>query len=168
MGSFLVALVSLIAAVWDVRTRRVPNWLTFSAIGAGFVLGCFHGTAGVLKWLMGTAVGFLVLFVPYALIGGLGEGDVKLGAAFGALGGPGFAVWAVAYGAILGGVGAIVAVVRKIGLRGVVTDVKSLSLGIPAGSWSLSPAWREVFIPYAPFLSAGALLLLLVRGGVVS
>lgn len=166
MNELVLVLVSLIAAVWDVRMRRVPNWLTFSAIGVGFVLGCFQGAPGIWKWLLGTAVGFAILFIPYVLIGGIGEGDIKLAAAFGALGGAGFAAWAVAYGAVLGGAGAILAVLRKVGLKRLMADFKSQAYGVLMGCWTLSPVWREVFIPYAPFLSAGALLVLALKGGV--
>jgi len=52
--------------------------------------------------LEGTALGFLFLLLPY-LYGGIGAGDVKLLAVYGALLGPDLIISAFLYGAILGG-----------------------------------------------------------------
>lgn len=79
-----VAAFTIAAMVTDLRSRRIPNWLTVS----GFVLGIvFHtivaGWHGTLFALGGFAVGFGVLFVLWS-IGGGGGGDVKLMGALGA------------------------------------------------------------------------------------
>ena len=80
---FLVAF-TLTAAVIDVRTRRLPNWLTVPAFAAALL---FHlvtgGVPGLLGSLAGFAVGFSILFVLW-LVGGGGGGDVKLMGAVGA------------------------------------------------------------------------------------
>jgi prepilin peptidase CpaA len=88
----VVGLFSLLAAVLDVRTHRLPNWLTVS----GFVSAVlFHAVSGALHngWaglgqglllsLGGFATGFGILLVLW-LIGGGGGGDVKLMGALGA------------------------------------------------------------------------------------
>ncbi len=76
------------AVAWDVKTRRIPNWLNVTALVAALI---FHATTqgwnGVLHALAGFAVGFGVLFVLW-LIGGGGGGDVKLMGALGAWLGP--------------------------------------------------------------------------------
>lgn len=79
-----IAALTLAAIVTDLRSRKIPNWLTVT----GLVMAvAFHvGTAGFegLKFsLGGFAVGFGVLFVLF-LIGGGGGGDVKLMGAIGA------------------------------------------------------------------------------------
>ncbi len=78
------AVVALIALVWDLRTRRIPNALTVSAFVAALV---FHtvvgGMAGLGTSLAGFATGFGLLFVLW-IIGGGGGGDVKLMGALGA------------------------------------------------------------------------------------
>ena len=80
----LPLLLSLGIAVWDLKSRRIPNYLTFGGAlaGLGFQLG-FHGLPGLLNGLEGLGLGFLLLLVPY-LLGGMGAGDVKASAALGA------------------------------------------------------------------------------------
>lgn len=84
----VVAVFVLVAAVMDVRTRRLPNWLTVPMFVAGLI---FHvatgGWGGLGMALGGFAVGFGVLLVLW-LIGGGGGGDVKLMGAVGAWLGP--------------------------------------------------------------------------------
>ncbi len=76
----IVAMVAFtaIAAVWDLREKRIPNKLTLPMFFAGWVYQiAFHGWAGVLDGLAGFAIGFGILFVLW-FIGGGGGGDVKL------------------------------------------------------------------------------------------
>ena len=98
------------ACVTDVRSRRIPNVLTFGAAAAAVTFHTFapagHGTSSaVAGWFAGAAA----MFIPFAL-GGLGAGDVKLLAALGAWLGPVNAIWLAAYAAIAGAVlGVIIA-----------------------------------------------------------
>jgi prepilin peptidase CpaA len=83
---FLAAVVAftLIAAVVDVRSRTIPNWLTVPAFLAGVAFHCFHsGWHGLGLSLGGFATGFCLLLVLMA-VGGGGGGDVKLMGALGA------------------------------------------------------------------------------------
>ena len=77
-------LLSLGIAGWDLKSRRIPNYLTFGGAlaGLGFQLG-FYGLGGLLDGLAGLALGLVVLMLPY-LLGGMGAGDVKAAAALGA------------------------------------------------------------------------------------
>ncbi len=81
-----IALVTvLVAAVTDIRTRRIPNQLTLPMMVLGLVLNTLgSGSGGFLSSLGGMAVGFALLF-PVYLLGGMGAGDVKLLSAVGAL-----------------------------------------------------------------------------------
>jgi prepilin peptidase CpaA len=100
------ALVTAAFAVFtDLRARRIPNALTLGSATAALA---FHLVAGSpLRALTGCAVG-LCLFLPVYMLRGLGAGDVKLLAAIGAWVGPSLALWTGLYGAIAGGVLAIV------------------------------------------------------------
>jgi len=73
-----------LACVCDLRTRRIPNVLTFggAAVALGYALAS-RGFGGLLTSLEGWGVG-LALFLPMFLLGGMGAGDVKLLACLGA------------------------------------------------------------------------------------
>lgn len=111
--SVTVILIALVACVFDVRTRRIPNALTFGSALAGLL---FHrladGPEGVLVAAGGWLVG-LFLFLPFFALRGMGGGDVKLLAALGAWIGPQETVWLAVYTGIAGGVlGVLVALSR--------------------------------------------------------
>ena len=105
--SVVVALVAL-ASITDVRTRRIPNVLTFGATIAALL---FHvstgGTSGLTTsvggWMLGAA-----LFFPVFALRGMGAGDVKLLAAVGAWLGPLPVVWVALVTTIAGGAIALV------------------------------------------------------------
>jgi prepilin peptidase CpaA len=81
---FVVLLVGLAACVSDVRSRRIPNELTFGAALAAFAAPAWSGgTAGAAASAAGWAAG-VALFFPFFALRGMGAGDVKLLAAFGA------------------------------------------------------------------------------------
>jgi prepilin peptidase CpaA len=112
--AYAVALaVSAIACVTDLRSRRIPNVLTFGAAIAGLVFhGAGGGWTGFLSASSGWLLGLALFFLPFAL-GGMGGGDLKLLAALGAWCGPSTTVWLALYTGIAGGLLAlIVATVR--------------------------------------------------------
>lgn len=92
----------------DLRTRRVPNTLTFTLAAAG--VGCAAaGLTGlsVPASLVGFALGLSLMLPGYAF-GATGAGDVKLLAAVGAVIGPAAVAAAFLYSALAGGVMALV------------------------------------------------------------
>src|SRR4051812_20982648 len=92
-----------VAAVIDVWSRRIPNWVTFGTFFAGVAVNVWlHGFAGLASALVGTVVGMAML-LPFYAIGAIGAGDVKLLGALGALLGPQLLVTVAIYGAIAGG-----------------------------------------------------------------
>jgi prepilin peptidase CpaA len=107
----IVVAVGVAACAFDIRTRRIPNPLTFSAALVGLL---FHfattGTAGAQFAAGGWAVGLLLL-LPYFALGGMGAGDVKLVAALGAWLGPSHTFWLAIYAGLAGGaIGLMVAI----------------------------------------------------------
>ncbi len=80
----IIGTITLFAAVIDVRTRRIPNWLTVPVLVAGLL---FHlvtgGLGGLLTAVGGFVTGFGILLILW-LTGGGGGGDVKLMGAVGA------------------------------------------------------------------------------------
>lgn len=79
--------VGLFGGIFDLLTRRVPNWITFPAMLIGLVAQFwFSDLAGVGQGILGILLGFGIFFPVYAL-GYMGAGDVKLMMAVGAFGG---------------------------------------------------------------------------------
>ena len=115
----VVGVAVIVAAVWDVRTGKIPNWLTYPAIVAGLVghtlvggLGDSETSLGLAGSLAGLATGFGPLFVAF-LAGGIGGGDAKLMGAIGALTGWRFTLSAMLYGFLAAAVVAMVVMLRK-------------------------------------------------------
>ena len=105
--SVVVALVAL-ACMTDIRTRRIPNVLTFGATIAALVFhGSTAGTSGLATSVGGWMVG-AALFLPVFALRGMGAGDVKLLAAVGAWLGPLPVAWVALVTAIAGGAVALV------------------------------------------------------------
>jgi prepilin peptidase CpaA len=83
---FLEVLV-IVAAIWDIRTRRIPNWLTLTGVLLGVALNTFlFEINGLWFSLKGLGLAFGVYFLLY-LLRAMGAGDVKLMAAVGAAAG---------------------------------------------------------------------------------
>ena len=128
--SVVVALVAL-ASVTDVRTRRIPNVLTFGATIAALLFHVSTGgrsglTTSVGGWMLGAA-----LFFPVFALRGMGAGDVKLLAAIGAWLGPLPVVSVALISTIAGGAIAVVVSLIHGYLRTALTNL-----------WVLLMHWR--------------------------
>lgn len=101
----IAAVVVVIAAcVPDIRSRRIPNALTF---GAALTAVGFHVATGGWSGLLASVSGWIVgaaLFFPFFALRGMGAGDVKLMAAVGAWLGPLPVFWAALCTSLAGGV----------------------------------------------------------------
>ena len=84
----ILSVLVVAAGVYDLRTRKIPNWLNLSGIVLGLGLNTLfaHGP-GVSLAVCGLLFS-LAVYVPLYLMRGMGAGDVKLMAAVGALAGP--------------------------------------------------------------------------------
>jgi prepilin peptidase CpaA len=105
----LIALL-LIAAAFDIRTGRIPNWLvlggTLYALAYNAFFPLYPRESGILFALGGLAVG-LGSFLPFWLFRMIGAGDVKLMAMSGAFLGTWATVAAVLATLVAGGALAI-------------------------------------------------------------
>jgi len=114
-GEILLGMLVGVAAVYDIRFRRIPNWLVLAGIVTGFVWNTLSaGGPGFGRAAAGLGLGF-ILYFPLYLIRGRRAGDVKLLAAVGAIAGPGNCFWIFLLTAIVGG--AIVLIVIMIHKR---------------------------------------------------
>ena len=84
----LLALLVILASLYDTRERRVPNWLTLAGLllGLGINAALYQGE-GLWSGLRGVGLAMLIYF-PLWLLRGVGAGDVKLMAAVGSIVGP--------------------------------------------------------------------------------
>jgi prepilin peptidase CpaA len=118
----LVGLVGT-AAVYDMRWRRIPNWLNLTGVLAGLALNtALFGWEGLRLAGMGIGLAMLVYF-PLYIVRGMGAGDVKLMAAVGALVGPGTWLGIFILTAILGAAIGIVLLLLRRQLRGTLWNV---------------------------------------------
>jgi prepilin peptidase CpaA len=94
----------LIGATTDVRWGKVPNAVTAPCALAGVVLNIVDsGPVGLGLSLAGIAIALALWFAAPFAGNALGGGDVKLLAAVGALRGPVFVLYAIAFSAFWGG-----------------------------------------------------------------
>ena len=108
MTYVVVLALALTGCVTDLRSRRIPNVLTFGgAIAAVIFHTMVGGGSGLLVASGGWVIGAALFFAPFAL-GGMGGGDLKLVAALGAWVGPQQAVWIALYTGVAGGVMALI------------------------------------------------------------
>jgi prepilin peptidase CpaA len=146
----------LTASYTDVRTRRIPNWLTGSLAAGALILHSFSGLRAALVsltvMLVLTALGTLV----YSR-GGIGGGDVKLAvAASGTLSYP-LCVPFLLYAAIGGGLLAVIFVAMRGTMRPSLSRAIALTAG---GAPGVTPAKSEM-LPYAVAFAFGAVVVAL-------
>src|SRR4051812_37339735 len=97
-----------IAAIADIRTRKIPNWLVVPFLLGGVTISAIaHGWHGLGQSLSGVLVAALLLG-PLYWLGGMGMGDVKLCAAIGAWIGPSQLLIALVVMGMAGGLIALV------------------------------------------------------------
>ena len=133
----IAVVLGCVATFDDLRRRSIANWINVGGLAAGLVCHtASRGLAGVAWSAGGAAIGFAVFLVFYCL-GGMGAGDLKLMAAFGALLGPSGILIAALLAAPIGALMAVACLVGN---------------------------WRARAIPYAPALTLGAWLALLGKG----
>lgn len=110
--SVIAVIVSIIAAIIDVREGRIPNKLTYPALILAILLQViFWGWKGVLSGVLGCAL-FGGLFLVFYMIHAMGAGDVKLAAALGCLAGVPGSLNLMAATATAGGILAVIYMVR--------------------------------------------------------
>src|SRR5260370_6676067 len=105
-----LSLVVLVAAVTDLQSRRIPNWLTLPALPAGLIAQTVYGD-GFWPGLLGALGGFAALFALFA-VGAGGAGDVKLFTVVGAFVGIRNLVAVFVLVALIGGLAAVVGSLR--------------------------------------------------------
>jgi prepilin peptidase CpaA len=158
--------VLVVAAGFDLRTWRVPNWQTIPFVIAGIAVQInTGGLSGAGRSMAGISVACLLFGIP-CLIGAMGLGDLKLAAGVGAWIGPAQFLTASVFTALAGGVFAVGWALWH-GSLGANLD----SAGDLVTPWRARPSGSETIrertatraIPYAPAIALGTLLSFLAR-----
>lgn len=163
--NLLLASVLGTAVVTDLRSSRIPNWLTFSAMGIGILIQAWiGGLTGALSGLAGLGVG-MGLFFPLYVCKALGAGDVKLMAAVGAILGPSAVISVAMLSMLVGGVYALGAMGYQWGITATSKKLACATYG--AAMTRGAAGMRELQLPfklrYGLAIAGGTLLFL---GGV--
>jgi len=147
---WIAILVGIAAIVDDLKRRQIANWIPAAALAGGFGWQIGQsGWMGSLYALGGAAAGFSVFLIFY-LLGGMGGGDVKLMAGYGALLGAGGILWAALWTAGVGGILALLALSFKAAMH-----------------WfgkAKQGGEQKESIPYAPAIALGLWLSLVPKG----
>lgn len=169
-GTLLIPLILTIWIAWgDLKTRRIPNYLTLGTALGGLLFNYLtNGFHGLAAGFLGMALGFALLFLPY-LFGGMGAGDVKALAALGAWLGPWLTVFLFCYIGIAGGLIALGYLIWRGLLRQMVSQgyasFVNLILCRPHGAAETAPAVRATpGLPYGVAFAVGMLILVGVGG----
>jgi prepilin peptidase CpaA len=154
----------LVTAMWtDLRSSRIPNWLTFSAMGTGLLVQAWiGGLAGVLSSLAGLGVGMGLFLLPYACRA-IGAGDVKLMAAIGAILGPAGALSVAILSVLAGGLYALGAMTYQWGVAATSRKLACATYGalVTGGATGVGELQLPFKLRYGLAIAAGTLLFLL-------
>jgi prepilin peptidase CpaA len=160
--AWIAAVVGIAAIADDLWKRRISNWIPCLAFGAGLILQTSQaGWRGAGAALLGTLTGAAVFLIFY-LAGGMGGGDVKLMAGFGALLGTKQLLVAALWTAGCGGIMAAL-VIAASSIREVWRNRNSARKGQTAGAGEPPRMRRLEAIPYAPAIAAGVWLSLVPK-----
>ena len=143
----LCVVTGALATAEDLWRRKVSNPIAVGAFASGVVAqSVIYGLKGAGGALLGGLVGF-VIFLVFYLLGGMGGGDIKLMAGFGAIiGSVEQVIMAAIVAALVGAVMALVFLAARFVKKKLSSDPKLSGSGLKSS------------IPYAPAITAGVLM----------
>jgi len=152
--------VMLTGMAWDLKERRIPNWLTVTGLAVALGLRALPGGPELVPGLLGALLALLITLPLFAL-GGFGGGDAKLLIAAGGFLGPRTLLSACVLVAVFGGLLALITALRGgVMLRalGNARDliVWAVTLG-RSGELHTLESEGAITIPYGVAVAAGAL-----------
>lgn len=156
---------ALVGSVTDVKSRRIPNFITFPSILLGLALHLAIG--GWKQLLLSLAAGLIcgIAFLLFYIAGGMGAGDVKLMTAVGCIAGLPHVAYLLVLTALSGGVMALCLAVARGRLHQTISNVGAIAThhsheGLaPHPDINLSNI-STLRLPYALAIASGSLLTL--------
>ena len=169
MAAGAVFLTVLMLASWsDVRSRRIPNWITVVGMLAGLGFHAARGVGPLGVGVLGLAAAFVVA-LPFFMSGALGGGDAKLLMVVGAFFGPVDLLLAALVIALVGGALALGEAARQRALGPVLAACGNLLLRwVTTGPRGTAPSTgrQRLAVPYGVAISAGSVFWWFIRAGV--
>lgn len=177
MRIFAVLVVG-VAAACDLRTRKIPNKITFPAALIGILLqisyfiSCgysgdywLRGIAGAINAILGWFVAFFIMTSTKLFLRKFGHGDTKLMAAVGAILGPGPVLLAYFYYALVFGVYSLIAMVISVpwGNMWVAHQAGKVGGQVAPVDMTKFETIRKGIIPVAPFIALGTILAIVLQ-----
>ncbi len=157
-----------IASVFDLKIKKIPNWLTFSMMFSGLILNSYYGGMnGFEQSFFGLILGIASLYLPFAL-GGVGGGDVKLLGAIGSLLGTILIFKIILVSAIFGGIFSLFFIIGKKRTKEVFLEIRNKVTFFILTRKVLPEkleANQKLSIPYACAISLGTMLVIFVLRG---
>ncbi len=149
-GLAVMAIAVVTSTACDLRTRRIPNVVTGSALVGGLAIRLAGGDLPSLTWgMLGALVALVAGTLPY-LARRIGAGDVKL---------------VVALGATIGPHATLLLVPSAVAMAAIWTLVIRARRSALMGTHPVGTGWHDVeTVPLAPAIGAGAVLALVLVG----
>jgi len=167
MLTAIILLSATTAAYFDIRWRRIPNWL----VGATIALSlAWHLWSGGWDGLKMSGAGLLVgmgLLLPLYLVKGMGAGDVKLFAAIGAAVTVSHVLSVFVFAALIAGVMALFRVLAARAFVATLSNIASLLNRFLHGRFSPHPVVglaneNALVIPFGVSVAAATWLFVLL------
>ena len=163
------SIFALIGAGFDLKSRRIPNFVTGPAILAGLLLHL--GLDGWRGLLVSLAAGLLcgVIFLIFYLAGGMGAGDVKLITAAGCLIGLAGSGSLLLLTSLSGGVMGVALALYRGKLRATLSNVTTIASHHKLEGLTPHPEINvrntgTLRLPYGLAIAAGACITLYLQG----
>ena len=161
--------VALAGAATDIKSRRIPNWITGPSILIGLALhATLDGWHGMFTSLVaGLICG--VLFLLFYIAGGMGAGDVKLITAVGCIAGLSNIAYLLILTSLAGGAMGIVFALMRGRLREVVGNVRTIASHHTAAGLTPHPEINvlnatKLRLPYGVAIAAGSTITFCLLG----
>jgi prepilin peptidase CpaA len=165
-GALLFAVT--VAAVLDVRSRRIPNVLTVWALALALTVRGLAGGGALLPGLLGLAAA-AVITIPLFGLRVLGGGDAKLLIAVGAYLGPQGVMIALLGTGVAGGVMAIFVSARRSMLLPALLNagdlIRSVATFGRTGTAARMPSPMSGSLPYGVAIAVGTIAAVLLGAG---
>lgn len=143
------------ACYGEIKTRRIPNWLTLGGMALGLGAAAIErGWGGLVDSALGLAIAG-GLFLPFCLLGVVGGGDMKLMGAVGAITGWPMVLRVLTDTCIAGGLVAVAIMAWKGILLTTLANAFRLMVGMQRRTKGLR---NPPMVPYALAITLGTLV----------